>query len=389
MRIPQDPNNLLTTSKVYLGKMLFHETGFATNANHADGIETYSCASCHHSNAGFQAGKRQGIGDGGIGFGFQGESRGIHQSYSSETVDVQPIKSPTALNTAYQKVMLWNGQFGATGMNEGTESQWTTGTPKESNFLGFEGLETQAIAGLTVHRMEITESLINSLGYKEYFDSAFSEISVDERYTLKNSGLAIAAYERTLLANKSPFQEWLNGDLKAMTDDEKRGAILFFDKANCYQCHNGPSLASMQFSAIGMDDLQGGDILGAALDEATRKGRGGFTQNSTDDYKFKVPQLYNLKSNGSYGHGASFNSIKEVIEYKNLAIKQNANITNDVLDYNFSPLGLTEMEINHLTLFIENGLHDNYLDRYVPENVMSGNCFPNNDSESQHDLGCN
>jgi cytochrome c peroxidase len=389
LNIPQDINNPLSTEKVYLGKMLFHETALAVNASHSDGMGTYSCASCHHSDADFQSGKRQGIGDGGFGFGMLGEARVLHQSYSNANVDVQPIKSPTVLNTAYQKIMLWNGQFGATGMNEGTESQWTVGTPKESNSLGFEGLETQAIAGLTVHRMGMDEGLVNSLNYKEYFDSAFSQDPVEERYTIKNTGLAIAAYERTLLANKAPFQEWLNGNLNAMSDDEKKGAMLFFDKAKCYQCHNGPSLASMKFSAIGMNDLFGGDMLGNPVDDITRKGRGGFTQNPMDDYKFKVPQLYNIKTSGAYGHGASFNSIKEVIKYKNLAVKQNGIISNNILDPDFVPLGLTEEEIEQLTLFIENSLQDNYLERYVPESVMSGNCFPNNDSESQQDLGCN
>lgn len=389
LSIPQDINNPLSSEKVYLGKMLFHETALAINANHADGMGTYSCASCHHSDAGFQSGKRQGIGDGGLGFGLLGEERVMHQSYSNEMVDVQPIKSPTALNSAYQEVMLWNGQFGAVGMNEGTESQWTIGTPKANNFLGFEGLEIQAIAGLTVHRMGMDEALVISLGYLEYFDSAFSQDPVGERYTIKNTGLAIAAYERTLLANKAPFQEWLNGDLNAMSDNEKKGAVLFFEKAKCYQCHNGPSLASMKFSAIGMDDLLGSGVLGSPVDDTTRRGRGGFTQNPLDNYKFKVPQLYNLKANGSYGHGASFNSIKQVIEYKNLAVKQNVIVSEDALDSNFVPLGLTEEEIMQLTLFIENSLQDNYLDRYVPESVMSGNCFPNNDSESQQDLGCN
>lgn len=387
--IPQDPNNPLTAEKVHLGQMLFHETALSVDANQSEGMGTYSCASCHHAKAGFQAGKRQGIGDGGVGFGLLGEARVMHSSYSSTSVDVQPIKSPTALNTAYQKVMLWNGQFGATGMNVGTESEWTIGTPKETNTLGFEGVETQAIAGLTVHRMNVNESIVNNLDYKEYFDTAFGSVPVDERYTVKNAGLAIAAYERTLLANRAPFQEWLRGDLNAMSDDEKKGAALFFDKAQCFTCHNGPSLALMKFAALGMNDLFGGEILGNPVDDATRKGRGGFTQNPVDNYKFKVPQLYNLMSNGSYGHGASFNSIKEVIEYKNLAVKQNANVPDNALEYSFSPLGLTVEEIDQLALFVENALQDNYLERYVPESVMSGNCFPNNDIESQQDLGCN
>lgn len=44
------------------------------------------------------------------------------------------------LNVAYQKVMLWNGQFGAIGPKVGTEPANTIGTPKEVNTLGFEGV---------------------------------------------------------------------------------------------------------------------------------------------------------------------------------------------------------------------------------------------------------
>jgi cytochrome c peroxidase len=47
---------------------------------------------------------------------------------------------------AYQDVMLWNGQFGGTGTNAGTEDNWTIDTPKEANNFGFQGVETQVIA---------------------------------------------------------------------------------------------------------------------------------------------------------------------------------------------------------------------------------------------------
>ena len=60
--------------------------------------------------------------------------------------------------------MLWNGQFGATGPNEGTEASWGEGTPKFNNHLGYQGIETQAIAGLTVHRMGIDMDFVSSTG---------------------------------------------------------------------------------------------------------------------------------------------------------------------------------------------------------------------------------
>lgn len=387
VNIPQDPNNPITTAKVILGGMLFHETGLAKDAKHDQGIDTYSCASCHHSKAGFQSCKRQGIGDGGIGFGATGEQRQRSPDYLITDLDVQPIKSPSILNTAYQKLMLWNGQFGATDLNTGTQSQWTPGTPKETNYLGYEGVETQAIAGLTVHRLRIDEETITNLGYKPFFDTAFPNVSLDRRYSTEYAGLAIAAYERTVLANKAPFQLWLKGDINAMSIDEKKGAILFFGKGKCFECHSSPALSSMKFSALGMKDLSGIDILGNPVDDNTKKGRGGFTGLSEDNYKFKVPQLYSIKSNGFYGHGSSFTSIKDIIIYKNKAIKENINVPNTSLDPLFVPLQLSSEEINNIVLFIENSLNDASLDRFVPS-VLSNNCIPNNDYESQQDI-CN
>lgn len=387
IEIPNDLKNTITQAKVELGKLLFHETFLAKSPIKEEGMNTYSCASCHHAAAGFQSGIQQGIGDGGMGFGNHGEGRFKSEIYLESDLDVQPIRSPSVLNVAYQEVMLWNGQFGAVGANAGTEANWTVGTPKEVNRLGFEGVETQAIAGLDVHRLKIEEDFITNSEYKSLFDAAFSNVPLEERYTKLNAALAIAAYERTVLSNEAPFQKWLKGDELAMNEDETNGALLFFDKGQCYTCHSGPGLNGMEFHALGMKDLAGDNIL-TVVDEATKKGRGGFTGNSEDDYKFKTPQLYNLMDAGFYGHGGSFTSIRDVISYKNKAILENNDVPTNKLSSSFVPLNLTEDEIDLLTLFVENSLYDANLKRYQPESLPSGNCFPNADSQSSIDMDC-
>lgn len=387
-QIPQDPKNPLNEAKIQLGKLLFHETGLAINAQNVISMNTYSCASCHHQGAGFASGLKQGIGDGGEGYGIGGEGRNRNKNCPTTKTDVQPIKSPSVLNTAYQELMLWNGQFGATSQNIGTESRWAPGTPIANNNLGYEGLETQAIAGFDVHRLGINPTLFLKLEYRTLFKQAFPNITEDKLFTTQNIGLAIAAYERSLLANQSPYQYWLNGDESALTDQQKKGMNLFFDKANCYQCHNGPSLSSMEFYALGMDNLEGSSIIPAGGAAGAALGRGGFTNNATDNYKFKVPQLYNLSDARFFGHGASFTSIKEIIEYKNEAKKSNSDVPDSQLASYFKPLNLTAQEIEALTDFIENGLYDPNLERYLPNALPSGNCFPNNDSLSKQQL-CN
>lgn len=388
--IPQDPLNPLSNAKVQLGKLLFHETGLARNPRMEDvGTETYSCSSCHHAWAGFQANMQQGIGEGGMGFGISGEGRELNPIYPIDSIDVQPLRTPTAMNGAYQKVMLWNGQFGATGPNEGTEAMWDPASPVWNNQFGLEGLETQAIAGLSVHRMLINDELCEEINlYEDLFNIAFSNWPEETRYSVRTGGMAIGAYERTLLSNQTPFQDWLRGDYGAMTNSEKRGAALFFGKAECSSCHNGPALNSMTFYGLGMTDMEGNGTYGSSSANTANLGRGSFTGDAADNFKFKTPQLYNLKDSPFLGHGGTYTSVREVIEYKNAGLSENSNVPETQLAEGFHPLNLSDNEITDLVNFLENGLYDDDLLRYNPQNLPSGNCFPNADPISQIDQGC-
>lgn len=393
-KIPQDPLNPITKEKIELGKLLFHETGISRNPLKLESLKTYSCSSCHSEQAGFQAGIPQGIGEGGLGYGSKGEKRTKNKHYTDLEIDVQPVRSPSALNIAYQTNILWNGQFGATHLNKGTESSWTKGSPKEKNFYGFEGVETQAIAGQDVHRLNISKIFLDEMPtYKQLFQNAYPTMNLNDNLEIKiNAGLAIAAYERSLLATDAPFQKWLGGNYGAMTEDQKKGAIIFFGKGGCANCHNGPSLAAMNFYALGMNDLKNGNygnsnVVAITDNKPEFLGRGGFTGNPQDNYKFKVPQLYNLKDSPFYGHGSSFNSIENVIRYKNNGVKENQKTPDSQLAKEFKALNLTEQEISQLVEFIKNGLYDQNLSRYLPSSLPSGLFFPNNDNVSRIDLG--
>ena len=389
--LPQDSNNPLTPEKVALGQLLFHETALAV-AGQIDGTAgTFSCASCHNAAAGFQANRVQGIGEGGIGFGESGEGRTRAANVTVSQLDVQPLRTPTALNSGYQELMLWNGQFGATGDNVGTERNWTEGTPKATNALGFEGVETQAIAGLKVHRLEVSDRLLDEQGYRTLFDAAFPGFGESERYGNTAAGLAIAAYERTVVANRAPFQRWLTGEVGALTDQQKRGAIAFFGDGNCASCHNGPSLASMTFHALGMADLHDNPepVFGSTPAQAAHLGRGGFTMRAEEMYAFKTPQLYNLEDSRFYGHGASFRDLRDVVAYKLAGVAENERVPTERLSPAFGAVRLSDEQVDDLVAFLAEGLYDAELARYVPATLPSGNCFPNADPLSRSDLDCN
>ena len=403
--IPADVNNPLTAEKVALGQMLYHETALSTVGNNPDSTGTYSCASCHHAAAGFKAGIPQGIAEGGEGFGVNGETRVLAEGFDGSSADpmfvpdTQPVTSPAVLNAAFQEVMLWNGQFGSAvdgTVNAGLDPDVLApaGTPKAENVRQLAGLEIQAVAGTAVHRLKTDSDSIlqTNAEYIEMFNAAFPEGSTDHT---EDAAKAIAAYERTIMANQSPFQMWLKGDEDAMSADEIAGAELFFGEAGCADCHRGPALSSElgateseMFFAIGFADFDLNDpqITGTVSD-ADSRGRGGFTGEAEDNYKFKVPQLYNLADTNVFGHGASFTSVRDVVAYKNAAVAQKV-LPAGTLDERFVPLGLTESEIDLITVFLESALYDPNLERYVPESIPSGNCFPNNDAISEIDLGC-
>ena len=387
--IPQDMHNPLNTEKVILGKMLFYETGLALSPTKMAGKKTYSCASCHVPNAGFRPGGAQGIADGGIGFGQNGESRTKLAAYREYEMDVQGVRPLSVLNVAFVENTTWNGRFGSEGVNVGTEDRWDLDSTLHVNYEGLSSLESQNIEGLEVHRMEITDEVLNEYGYRSYFDKAFGEVPETERYSKRNAAFAISAYLRTLLSNEAPFQEFLKGNKNAMTEQEKKGALVFFSDAKCYLCHKEKNLGANEFYALGVKDLyQTGVAFNTSAEDIRNLGRGEYSGRQEDMFKFKVPQLYNLGDAPFYFHGSSKTTLTEVVEYFNEGIPENTNVPFEQIARQFKSLDLTDQQVTDLTAFLETGLRDPNLQRYVPEQVLSGLCFPNNDLFSQIELGC-
>lgn len=381
--IPQDPLNPITAEKIELGRMFFHDNRFALDGL-SDQSPSWSCSTCHTVANGFKPGIPQGIGEGGEGIG---SNRRLAFGFdplaaddAANKPDMQPIAVPSILNVAFQEAVLWNGQLGNASngvINSGLSNDIVVPNelPSSVNSHQLAGIESQAIAGQIVHRLRFTEDspLQNLAGYQRMWNAAYPGGSTD---IAEDVALAIAAFERTVFANQAPFQLWLRGDKDAMNESELAGANLFFGKAGCSGCHQGPALSSVQganesemFFALGLADFDNNKVAihGAIADNA-RLGRGGFTQNPAQNYQFKVPQLYNLADADVFGHGASLHSIKEVVEYKNNAVPENADAIANI-DFRFQPLNLSIREVNELTTFLTTGLYDPDLARYLPEQL--------------------
>lgn len=387
--IPAGTGNALTEEKVALGKLLFYETALARDAQQIEQIGTYSCSTCHIAGAAFTAGTSQGIADGAIGFGNGGDGRRMSDDYQEDDIDAQGARPLSMLGVAYVTNSMWAGRFGANDNNVDTEDVWGVYDPAtEVNHLGLDGLEAQNIEGTVTHRMNVDEYVLDTMGYRYYFDNAFPDWPRSSRYGRVALSFALSAYIRTLIPDEAPWQQWLRGDHDALTDQEKNGAMLFFGKAGCYRCHNGPALNGNVFHSVGVNDLCDIGGLRTSLDDTRNLGRGDFTRRDEDMYKFKVPQLYNVKDMPFYFHGSSQTDLRGVVQYFNEGIPENDRIPTTNISEFFHPLNLTENEVDDLTAFLAEGLRDPNLERYVPTDVLSGNCMPNNDTQSKIDLGC-
>ena len=138
----------------------------------------------------------------------QGEGR-IPSPLSLDTVDLQDIRTPTTLNVAFQEVMLWNGSLCATGVNIGKPCGVT------QNFLPIfwasRGIETQAIAAITAHRMKVDTAWFSADStYKISSDIAFPILQQPHACST-TVGLAIAAYERTFTSQPGALSKVAKG----------------------------------------------------------------------------------------------------------------------------------------------------------------------------------
>jgi cytochrome c peroxidase len=145
-QIPADKKNPITPEKVNLGKLLFHETALSINPINSEYWQQTSCASCHFAQAGFRSNLAQGLGSGGLGWN---KSRHRDPQTPPSEIDKQNILTPSVLNSTYQDVMLWDGRAGVVGVN-GKEPLIQE---FDINRFQLNGLETQAIDGMNVHRM--------------------------------------------------------------------------------------------------------------------------------------------------------------------------------------------------------------------------------------------
>ena len=126
---------------------------------------------------------------------------------------------------------------------------------------------------------------------------------------------AIAAFEIQELTRKgSPFDHYLAREDGALSNDAKRGGILFFGRARCSQCHSGALLGAQQFANAAVPQIGPGVGSTAPLDN----GRGSLiSQPFGLQFAFRVPALRNVELTAPYMHDGAFTTLEAVVKHYN------------------------------------------------------------------------
>jgi len=281
--IPFPKDNPYTAEKAALGKKLYFDTRLSA-------ANLLSCASCHNPGYGWGDGQPTGVG---------------HQ------MKILARRSPTIVNAAYGQVFMWDGRAGSL----------------EEQALG----PIQAEVEMALPLDELLKRLKHIGEYKPLFDAAFPGKGISGETIAK----AIATYERTVVSARAPFDAWIEGDEKAISDGAKRGFMLFNTKAECNKCHSGWNFTDDSFHDIG---LKSADI-----------GRGKFLDGIPKaQHAFKTPGLREITRRGPYMHNGSIVTLDEVMEHYN-----HAGVERESRSDLIRPLGLSKQELADLVEFMK------------------------------------
>jgi cytochrome c peroxidase len=245
----------IATPEVALGRALFWDTRASLDGKTA-------CASCHPA-PDFGADRRR----------LSVDARG----------DLTPRNSPTIFNTMSLPGLRW------------LSDRKTGAEQAEGSLTGSMGFKTKddGVAKLA------------ELKYEAAFRAAYPGEA--NPLNAKNYGRAIAAYEATLVT-PSPFDRFLAGDDRAMTERQKAGLKTFIE-LGCAACHDGPMVGGAQLRKFGRNK----DYWTETGSQKPDVGRFAITKKEEDKYVFRVAVLRNVARTAPYFHDGSVDTLDRAV----------------------------------------------------------------------------
>jgi cytochrome c peroxidase len=176
----------------------------------------------------------------------------------------------------------------------------------------------------------IREVLVKRLnaarGYVDKFGEVFKEVKAGQPVDILMFAKAIAEFEFTLTRANAPLDKFARGQTGAMSDLEKRGALLFFGKANCVSCHAVSGQSNEMFSDFKMHNIGvpqiapyfgigKGNTIFDGPGENEDFGLAQITSEIGDRYKFRTSPLRNLAVQPAFFHNGAFTRVEDAVRH--------------------------------------------------------------------------
>lgn len=309
----QDP------ARVALGRALFFDKILSGNRDVA-------CATCHDPSAALTDGRSLAIGTGGTG---TTTARQLGQGRQ-----FTPRSAPTLLNAGlglYQ--MFWDTRLTGGFGHFATDSMVLS--PALPNLLAAQAmlpvlnrLEMRGNAGDrdlhgNVNELallgddqseDVWEAIMDRLTAVPEYRAMFSAAFPGRTARFEQAAEALAAFQMEKFTyTRTPFDRYLDRDNSAMTLQQKRGGLLFFGRALCSTCHNGPFLGANGLANVGAPQIGPGGTKQPPLDF----GRGEHEGFEFYQFAFRVAPLRNVELTAPYFHSGAYPTLEAVVRHYN------------------------------------------------------------------------
>lgn len=386
-----------------IGRLLWFDTLTGLNDDN-------SCAGCHSPTAGF--GDTQSMAIGIDNNGIVGPNREGPRNMR---------RSPMVINTAFFPTLMWNSRFRALSGDPFDSSAGLSFPAPEGMALSYlpHLLTAQAFIPPTERtevtgfhfvgdndaiRAEVLNRLNANANYRRLFGRVYPDVRAGGPITFDMFGAAIAEFEFSLTFANAPIDRFARGNRRAMTRQEKQGALLFFGEAGCVQCHAVGGESNEMFSdfrehVAGIPQIAPANTNNAFDGPGVNEdfGLAQVTGDPADRYAFRTSPLRNVAVQPTFMHNGAFTRLEDAIRYHLDAVEGAKTYTpaSQGLDVDLSgplgpmalvlarldpllaaPVALNDREFGTLLAFVENGLLDprakpHRLRRLVPRQLPS------------------
>ena len=188
--------------------------------------------------------------------------------------------SPTVWNAGFQTMQFWDGR--AKDLKEQAK-----------------GPILNPVEMAMPSEQAVVDKIAATTDYPALFKVAFK---ADNAITYDNLAHAIAAFERTLIT-RDRFDDYLNGDKNALSDEEKKGLQAFISNG-CIACHSGPTLGGTMLQKLGLVNPYANQVDQGLYDQS---------KLDSDKMRFKVPMLRDVARTAPYYHDGSVATLEEAV----------------------------------------------------------------------------